>query len=58
MYICSEGWHYNPTTREIEVIGGGEISARFISPKPLGVAPLPREEWISREELTKRQGWR
>ena len=58
MYICSEGWHYNPTTREIEVIGGGEISARFISPKPLGTPPLPREEWPAREELTKRQGWR
>ena len=58
MYICSEGWHYNPTTREIEVIGGGEISARFISPKPLGTPPLPRTEWPSREELLKRRGWR
>lgn len=58
MYICSEGWHYNPTTREIEVIGGGEISARYISPKPLGTPPLPRAEWPSREELLKRKGWR
>jgi hypothetical protein len=58
MYICSQGWHYNPTTREIEVIGGGEISARYISPKPLGTPPLPRNEWPSREELLKRRGWR
>ena len=51
MHICSEGWRYDPATKEVRVAGGGEISARFVSPKPLGVAPLPRSEWPSRSEL-------
>ncbi len=57
MYICSEGWHYDPKANRIDVIGGGEISARFISPKPLGRPPLPRDQWPSRSELTNRKGW-
>ena len=57
MYICSEGWHYDPNANRIDVIGGGEISARFISPKPLGRPPLPRDQWPSRSELTNRKGW-
>jgi hypothetical protein len=58
MYICSEGWHYDSENNCIDVIGGGEISARVISPKPLGVPPLPRHEWPDRESLARRKGWR
>ena len=58
MYICSEGWHYDSENNRIDVIGGGEISARFISPKPLGVPPLPRDEWPERDALARRKGWR
>jgi hypothetical protein len=58
MYICSEGWHYDPIANRVDVIGGGEISARFISPKPLGRSPLPRDQWPSRDELAKRRGWK
>jgi hypothetical protein len=58
MYICSEGWHYDPENHRIDVIGGGEISARYISPKPLGVQPLPRNEWPDRNTLARRKGWR
>ena len=58
MYICSEGWHYDYKNNRIVVIGGGEISARVISPKPLGVSPLPRDEWPDRDALARRKGWR
>jgi len=58
MYICSEGWHYDLGNDRIVVIGGGEISARVISPKPLGVPPLPRHEWPDRDALARRKGWR
>lgn len=34
MRICSEGWTYEPEHRSVRVTGGGEISARFVSPKP------------------------
>lgn len=55
--ICTEGWHYDPVVDEIRVIGGGEISARFISPKPLGRQPLPKREWPTRAELLKSRSW-
>ena len=58
MYICSEGWHYDPKKRRIDVVGGGTISARFVSPKPLGVPPLPEAEWPDRDSLLRRKGWR
>lgn len=51
MHICSEGWSYEPATATIRVTGGGEISARFVSPKPLGTPPLPRPAWPARSEL-------
>ena len=57
LHICSEGWHYDPETTELRVVGGGEISARFVSPEPLGVPPWPREQWIPREELVSRPAW-
>ena len=62
MYICSEGWHYARLSPDdelsISIIGGGEISARFVSPKPLGVFPLDKSEWPKRQDLMKRKGWR
>ena len=58
MYPCSEGWRYDPSTKEIHVTGGGEISARVVSPEPCGVPPLPRSEWPSRDELHRLKGWR
>lgn len=58
MHICSEGWAYDPDTRSIRVTGGGEISARFVAPEPLGTPPLPRDEWPDRSALTGWAGWR
>jgi hypothetical protein len=58
MRPCSEGWTYDPATRTIRITGGGEISARVISPKPLGTPPLPRWEWPERAALRNRKGWR
>lgn len=62
MYLCSEGWHFSSDGGEgrprIDIIGGGEISARFVSPKPLGVSPLDKKEWPKRQDLMKRKGWR
>jgi hypothetical protein len=55
---CSEGWHYDARSKSIRITAGGEISARFISPAPLGPPPLPREEWLDRAELQRRKGWR
>lgn len=45
MHICSEGWTYDDVKGTVRVTGGGEISARFVSPAPLGTPPLPREQW-------------
>ena len=56
MWPCSEGWHYGDG--EISIIGGGEISARFVSPKPLGTQPLPRSDWPSKKDLSGMRGWR
>ncbi len=58
LFICSEGWEYSPETKEVRVTGGGEISGRCVSPAPLGVSPLPRDEWIERERMTTWAGWR
>jgi len=58
MYPCSEGWRFEPESREIVITGGGEISARVVSPKPLGVPPLPRSEWPHYSELVRFKGWR
>jgi hypothetical protein len=57
MYPCSEGWTYDPRARLVRITGGGEISARVVSPRPLGVPPLPPEQWPPRESLTGK-GWR
>lgn len=58
MHICSEGWQFDPSVNEVRVTGGGEISARFVSPKPLGTPPLPKGEWPARDQLKRRAGWR
>jgi len=58
MKVCSQGFHYDPKTKVTRITGGGEISGRFVSPPPLGVDPLPKEEWPARATLTKRKGWR
>jgi hypothetical protein len=57
MYLCSQGWTYDPTTTTVRITGGGEISARVVSPKPLGPPPLPRHQWPPRSALTGK-GWR
>jgi hypothetical protein len=57
LHICSEGWHFDSTSREIRVVGGGEISARFVSPKPSGTPPRDRREWPTRTELLKTRAW-
>ncbi len=57
LHICTEGWHYDPDNRQIRVIGGGVISARFVSPKPYGTPPLPRSQWPKRSELLKSRAW-
>ncbi len=58
MRICSEGWAFDPASGTVSVTGGGEISARFVAPKPLGTPPLPRSEWPTRAELQRFAGWR
>jgi hypothetical protein len=58
MRPCSEGWRYDVATRTIRVTGGGEISARVVSPAPLGTPPRPRHEWPSRDALARGKGWR
>ena len=58
MSICSEGWACDPAVDEVRVTGGGEISARFVSPKPLGVPPLPRDQWPEAATLARWAGWR
>lgn len=45
MYIRSEGWRDDPTANEVCVVSGGEISARFVAPKPLETPPRPRDKW-------------
>jgi hypothetical protein len=58
MRICSEGWTYNPDHQTVRVTGGGEISARFVSPKPLGTPLAPTEAWPTRAVLQRWKGWR
>lgn len=55
---CSEGWTYDSDARSVRINGGGEISARVVSPAPLGVDPRPRAEWPSRVSLSGCKGWR
>jgi len=57
LHICSEGWRYDPATNEIGVVAGGELSARYVSPRPLGTPPRPREEWPDPATLAGK-GWR
>src|SRR4051794_20186501 len=58
LFPCSEGWRYDAATNTVRITGGGEISARVISPPPLGVAALPREQWPDPAVLRCGKGWR
>lgn len=58
MRPCSEGWKYDPATTTIRITGGGDISARFASPEPLGTDPLPQDAWPTRSSLARAKGWR
>jgi hypothetical protein len=58
MHTCSEGWTYDADEDVVCVTGGGEISARLVSPKPLGTPPLPRDQWPTRLVLQRWKGWR
>jgi hypothetical protein len=58
MRICSEGWIYDPDSRTVRIQAGGEISARYVSPKPLGTPPAPRDTWPTPDELRRWKGWR
>ena len=55
--ICTMGWHYDPDREELRIVGGGEVSARFVTPEPLGPPPRPRDEWPLRDDLSTRAGW-
>lgn len=55
---CFEGWAYDHHTRSVRITGGGEISARVVSPAPLGVDPRPKAEWPPRASLSGYKGWR
>jgi hypothetical protein len=57
-FPCSQGWRYDPADKSVRITGGGEISARVISPPPLGTPPLPPGQWPSRQLLANRTGWR
>jgi hypothetical protein len=58
MSICSEGWKFDSVTGEIRVVGGGEIAARFVSPKPFVVDSLPKGQQPSRDALKSGKGLR
>ena len=60
MFPCSEGWAYEPAERTVRIAGGGEISARFVSPKPLGssaaaAGALARARILDRKGLAERR---
>src|SRR3954447_17684503 len=58
LFPCSEGWRYDVETNTVRIMGGGEISARVISPPPLGVAARPRDQWPDGAALRQGKGWR
>ena len=55
--ICSEGWHFDPVSRELRIVGGGEISARTVVDPSADIRPLPREKWPLREVLFTHPAW-
>jgi hypothetical protein len=58
LFPCSEGWAYDAASRTVAITGGGEISARVVSPAPLGVEPHPRAVWPEQSSLAAGRGWR
>ena len=56
MFICSQGWTYDPGTGSIRVTAGHELAARYVA---LEDADLwPREDWVEPDQLHKWAGWR
>ena len=58
LWPCSEGWHFDAGSETVFIVGGGEISARFVTPRPLGTNPVPRREWPRQKQLMTMRGWR
>lgn len=58
LHMCSKGWQYDSARSEVRVTGGGEISARVVSPEPAGVPPQSRDQWPPRATLARWKGWR
>jgi hypothetical protein len=58
LFICSEGWAYDDASHSVRVTGGGEISARFVAPEPLGTPLRPQAEWPDLDTLRRFKGWR
>lgn len=55
--ICTEGWHFDPVSRELRIVGGGEITARVSNDPSTDVLPLPRAKWPTREVLLTHPAW-
>lgn len=55
--ICTEGWHFDPVSRELRIVGGGEITARVSVDPSTDVAPLPRAKWPAKEVLLTHPAW-
>ena len=55
--ICTEGWHFDPVSRELRIVGGGEITARVHVDPSTEVLPLPRAKWPTREVLLTHPAW-
>jgi len=55
--ICTEGWHFDPVSRELRIVGGGEITARVHVDPLTEMVPLPRPKWPTREVLLTHPAW-
>jgi len=55
--ICTEGWHFDPVSRELRIVGGGEITARVAVDHVTDVPPLPRAKWPAKEVLLTHPAW-
>lgn len=55
--ICTEGWHFDPVSRELRIVGGGEITARVAVDHVTDVLPLPRAKWPAKEVLLTHPAW-
>lgn len=55
--ICSEGWHFDPESGELRIVGGGEITARVAMDPSDVVLPRPRAAWPPRDVLLAHPAW-